>query len=340
MTSPSKTLVRADHDLVYNPDAIDAAAELWAKSRTNPETPRYHDLINDKVKAVRDFFEWAAVHPALVTPVHVGGWRDTLKSRKLSEASIYAAISRISSFYRWAMKDRRLKDLIHDNPVNLARPTAPRPYDSDKAKALSDDEMNHLLAVVKERANTESAFSKAGKSSLTAKRDYAMLLMYFTTGMRREEVASIRWKDVRLAPDKMEFTSRVKGGQRITRQIDDAKVVKAIWAYLKASGRKLTPNSPLWARHNRGEHLPDQPVTSRAISENLKRYGKLAGINDIHLHQTRHTFARIVADDTGSLTETQDALLHSKPETTRVYVQRIGVKKDKHSSKITSRMKD
>ena len=53
----------------------------------------------------------------------------------------------------------------------------------------------------------------------------------------------------------------------------------------------------------------------------------------------RHTYARMVAEDTGSITETQDALGHRHISTTRVYVQRITVKRDKHSEKISERLK-
>ncbi len=59
----------------------------------------------------------------------------------------------------------------------------------------------------------------------------------------------------------------------------------------------------------------------------------------MHLHQTRHTFARIVQDTTGSFNETQEALDHANLATTRVYVQRIAVKADKHSRNIAERMK-
>jgi integrase len=66
----------------------------------------------------------------------------------------------------------------------------------------------------------------------------------------------------------------------------------------------------------------------------MKGYARDAGIKDFHLHQTRHTFARLVAERTGSIIETQDALGHKNPATTRVYVRRIAVKKDKHSEEI------
>ncbi len=64
-----------------------------------------------------------------------------------------------------------------------------------------------------------------------------------------------------------------------------------------------------------------------------------AGVGDVHLHQTRHTFARIVQEETGSFDETREALDHESVATTRVYVSRIAVKADRHSRKVAERMK-
>ncbi len=66
----------------------------------------------------------------------------------------------------------------------------------------------------------------------------------------------------------------------------------------------------------------------------MKTYARAAGIKNFHLHQTRHTFARLIAERTGSIIETQDALGHKNPGTTRVYVRRISVKRDKHSEEL------
>ena len=41
-------------------------------------------------------------------------------------------------------------------------------------------------------------------------------------------------------------------------------------------------------------------MTSHAFALNLKRYAAVVGIARIHLHQTLHTFARMVSDDMGS----------------------------------------
>ena len=85
--------------------------------------------------------------------------------------------------------------------------------------------------------------------------------------------------------------------------------------------------------------MPGAPLTSRAFVENLKGYARAAGLAHIHLHQTRHTYARIVAEETGSFIEAQEALDHENQATTRVYVQRITVKKDRHGSKVAGRIK-
>ncbi len=63
------------------------------------------------------------------------------------------------------------------------------------------------------------------------------------------------------------------------------------------------------------------------------------GLGHFHLHQTRHTYARIVAEETGSFIEAQEALDHENQATTRVYVQRITVKRDRHGRKVAGRMK-
>ncbi len=68
-------------------------------------------------------------------------------------------------------------------------------------------------------------------------------------------------------------------------------------------------------------------------------YAREAGLGHIHLHQTRHTYARIVAEETGSFLEAQEALDHENQATTRVYVQRITVKADRHGRKVAGRMK-
>lgn len=100
-----------------------------------------------------------------------------------------------------------------------------------------------------------------------------------------------------------------------------------------------------WARSGRcgqGTTGPGagRPLCSHAFAKNLKAYGEKAGVEGASIHRTRHTFGRLVAEQTGSLVETQDALDHANLSTTRVYVDRIVVKKDKYSRGIAGRLND
>ena len=79
-------------------------------------------------------------------------------------------------------------------------------------------------------------------------------------------------------------------------------------------------------------------LSSWALVKNFKRYAEEAGIGDIHLHQFRHTFARMAGDESGSIGAVQEALGHKSQAVTRVYLQRVGVKGDKFSSVLAERL--
>ena len=46
-----------------------------------------------------------------------------------------------------------------------------------------------------------------------------------------------------------------------------------------------------------------------------------------------------MAEETGSVIEAQEALDHENQATTRVYVQRITVKRDRHGDKVAGRIR-
>ncbi len=311
--------------------AIRNAATLWAEQNTRPETLARAEKLRDKVVAVTSFFEFVGKHPAEVTPEDVSNWRKLMEERSLAPATVYARISRVSAFYRWLMRDAQLSEFIRSNPAAQARPRYPRPYQSEATKSLSDGEMNLLLAVVR-------MLAQAG--SVVGKRDYALLLFYFLTGLRRSEVIGLRGKDLEHKDGTLIIKYRRKGGKFTAREVSEPAAYEALTDYLKAAGRGnvLGTERPLWTRHDRAGK-PGAPLSSRAFVENLKRYAEKAGFAHIHLHQTRHTYARIVAEETGSFLEAQEALDHENAATTRVYVQRITVKRDRHGSKVSARIK-
>jgi len=303
------------------PDALQNAITTWADATTDAGSRRRHDLLRDKTRAVSSFFQHVRKEPQLVTPIDVKVWQAQLEDRELAPATVYARISRLSSFYRWAVA----AEVLQHNPCDLARPKAPKAYETEATQALADDQVRELLSVVRDRA----------ARSIVGKRDLAMLLMYLATGWRRSEVARLRWRDVRIN-GVLYVQARMKGGEYGEYEVKDRRVRDALLDYLKAADRLegMQPDDPLWTAHDRSGLNTGTPLSSHAFVKNLKRYAQLAGIDDIHLHQTRHTFARVVGEKTGSFRETQDALGHKNDSTTRVYLQRVMVKKDKHSTDV------
>jgi integrase len=299
---PSEALVVAGRGVDL---ALLNAIHLWAAATTDSESACCEDLLKAKRQAVSAFFAFSGKDPGEVSPLDVQSWRQQLEVRGFKPATVYARVSRLSSFYEWAMKDPALGQFITSNPARLARPKCPRPYQTESAKALDDEKLAALFKVVREKAET-----------------------------------GLRGSDVELKKDDLIVRCRVKGGDYVGRAINEVLVRDALLDYLSSCDRTnaLGSNRPLWTRHDKAGR-PGAPLSSHSFDKNLKRYAREAGIEKIHIHQTRHTFARIISEETGSIVETQDALGHKSLSTTRVYIGRIAVKRDKHSRQVTARLK-
>ena len=305
--------------------SVSSSIDLWAAASTDPDTSRLADLLRDKRAAVADFFLFCGKRPQDVTPLDVKAWQEDLTARGLSSATVYAKVSRVSSFYKWLMEDEALKHVIVSNPVDLARPKAPKAY--NKAQALSDEELDALV----------QAMTAAADHSLTGKRDYAMFLFYILTGHRREEVCRLTWGDLK-RNGRLTVRFLVKGGDYVTEQVNMA-CYEALAEYLQAAGRldAMTADSPLWVGHDRAGQATGR-LSSHSFAKNMRKYAAAAGLKDFHVHMLRHTVARMVGEDTGDITAVQRVLGHKNLQTTRVYAQQIMVKTDSHSQAIARRL--
>lgn len=310
--------------------ALHTAIEVWATSSTSGTTRQREELIAKKRKVVESFFVKIGKDPGEMTPIDVQEWCDRMRredGHPPAAATIYARVSFLSSFYAWAQRELGLRA----NPALLARPRAPKPYQTESTKSWTDEELRRITSVVA---------SRAAQGDLVGKRDLALLLMYTSTGLRREEVMGLRGRDVQVTEEGLVIGGRVKGGRYRAREVRDLETKAALLDYLTVAGRLhvLKTDAPVWTRHDHSK-FAGEPLTSHAFARNLKLYAKEAGMEHVHLHQTRHTFGRIVAEETGSMTATQDALDHANLSTTTVYVQRIAIKRDLCSAAVARRRK-
>ena len=305
------------------------AVELWATSSTGVSSRRRGEVLQNKRKVVEAFFDWVKKSPRDVEPGDVRAWCERMREEGKRPATVYARVSFLSSFYRWALGQPEVGASLRQNPALLARPKRVRPYQTEATKAWTDEEL---------KAVTDVVGRKAAAGELVAKRDLALLLLYTGTGLRREEVISLRGRDVTVEDDGLIIGGLVKRGRYRAREVRDPEVRAALLDYLAAAKRLhvLKTDAPLWTRHD-NPRLAGDALTSHAFVRNLKLYAREAGLGHVHLHQTRHTYARIVSEETGSMTATQDAPDHADLSTTAVYVQRIAVKRDLHSAAVARR---
>jgi hypothetical protein len=91
--------------------ALRNAVALWAEATTAPISLRRDELAHDKREATNAFFSFTGKRPSEVTPLDVTEWRRALEARGLKPATVYARLSRLSSFFEWAMRDPTLAGL-------------------------------------------------------------------------------------------------------------------------------------------------------------------------------------------------------------------------------------
>jgi integrase len=181
-------------------------------------------------------------------------WLDDMRERGLANSTVYARASFVSSFYTWLLSNEQLAQALpYGNLASQVRPKPPRAYKG--GQALTDEELLALLDVVRHEA------------TLTARRDYAMLLLYILTGHRREEVARLTWKDVKRQNGTTTVEFLTKGGDY---QVEEVSSVchEALADYLQAAGRleDMEADTPLWTGHDRAGQASG-PLSSHAFAK-------------------------------------------------------------------------
>lgn len=136
---------------------------------------------------------------------------------------------------------------------------------------ISDDEMRRLLTSVK------------GKDYVS-RRDHAIFMLLADTGMRLGELAHLKVDGIDLD---LQVAHVLSKGRRPRAVPFGTEAAAALDRYLRVRARHRQADDPrLWLRENgRG------PMTSNGIGQMIRRRGREVGINGLHAHRFRHSFA-------------------------------------------------
>ena len=239
------------------------------------------DITDDMV---REFRLWLNRQPS---GVKIGGRAETLKKKTQN----YYLIA-LRSFLKYLRK--RGIDSLSPERIDLAK-VAERDLD-----LISGSDLERLL-------------SAPDTSELKGLRDRAILELFFSTGLRLSELASLS-RDLDLNKD--EFSVRGKGEKvRVVFLSDTAKM--AVRAYLAA---RKDMDDALFVQTGKTMRGTDARLTPRSIERMVKHYATKAGISKkVTPHVIRHSFATDLLSNGADIRSVQMMLGHSNIATTQIY---------------------
>jgi len=150
------------------------------------------------------------------------------------------------------------------------------------------------------------------KTIFTGFRDYAMMYLLLDTGLRVGELVRLKLSQVDM---KQGYLQQVIGKGRKPRDIPFCNEVrKVLQKYLKARG-ELADETLFVTLDGSYMHV-------RTFQENLKEYGRKAGIENVRVspHTLRHTFAKLYILNGGDPYSLQDILGHSSQDMVKNYL--------------------
>jgi len=215
-----------------------------------------------------------------------------LHGQGLAAASLARTLSAWRSYYRWLAR----RGAIQRNPCDGLRPpkrprALPKALSIDQTQALLDAEAEDLLDL----------------------RDKAMFELFYSSGLRLSELASL---DVGDGLDFDEGTVTVTGKRNKTRSVPlGGKAAEALAAWLTRRVEIAAAAEPALFVGKRGNRL-----NVRTIERRLETWAQKCGLGlHVHPHMLRHSFASHVLQSSGDLRAVQEMLGHANIATTQIY---------------------
>jgi site-specific recombinase XerD len=222
---------------------------------------------------------------------------------KKTMSNVHAALS---AMWNWAVR----QEYADENP--LERIDRPKP-EKRTIVPLTADEIKALLkSCAQTRAYTRPGKRACTNSRPTAVRDRAIILTLLDTGLRASELCNLTIADYNQRRNRISVFG--KGSKERTIPIS-TQTAEAIWEYL--------------ATRNKATTLMDEPLFTTSTGRSLDRHqlrrllvrlADAAGVEDVHPHKFRHTFAIFYLRNEGDIYSLQEILGHSTLDMVKNYL--------------------
>lgn len=284
---------------------------------------RYIDFLDSSPKtvetytrALRQLFSYFSLNGITQpTRADILAFRDELKASGHKPTTVQNYITATKIFFSWTEQEGLYPNVAdHLKGAKLDR--------EHKKDYLTSRQVKEVLAGV-------------DRSTEQGLRDYAMLFLMVTGGLRTIEVSRANIGDLRTLGDNSVLYVQGKGREEKTDYIKlSAPAEQAIRAYLKARGEK-DEKAPLFSstsNNNRGARL-----TTRSVSGIVKTRLQQAGYDSEKLtaHSLRHTAVTLSLLAGKDITEVQQFARHANIATTMIYNHALDKAKNGCSEAIT-----
>lgn len=251
-------------------------------------------------RALRQLYNYLAVN-GITRPQRgdIIAYREELKASGHKPTTIQNYITATKIFFAWTEQEG-----IYPNIANHLK----------GAKLDRDHKKDYLTS-----SQVKEILSNIDRSDLKGKRDFAILALMITGGLRTIEVSRANIEDLRTVGESTVIYIQGKGRDEKTEYIKiSPQVEKAIRAYLSARG-KIRETEPLFtstSHNNTGGRL-----TTRSVSGIAKERMKSAGYDSSRLtaHSLRHTAVTLSLLAGKDLAEVQQFARHANIATTMIY---------------------
>jgi integrase/recombinase XerD len=152
------------------------------------------------------------------------------------------------------------------------------------------------------------------RSSGEGKRDYAIIEILYSSGLRVSELVSLRLRDVNAQDGFLTVIGKGKKQRMVPIRKEALEAVQDYIISYRMKLKEIGDKSALFL-NRQGEKLSRQYIFLL-----VKKYAKLANIDkDIHPHTLRHSFATHLVEHGANLRSVQEMLGHTYLETTQIY---------------------